>query len=71
MVLIERDRENVRLGERRRSVASVRRFRTLLAPEDLSEICDNNSVMLEEILTAIDTHPDWDDEKIAENLDFD
>ena len=70
MVLNEMMRERERFGERRRSVAQVRKFRNRFASEELAEICFVSPEILNAILDAIDTHPDWDDETIAENVDF-
>ena len=71
MVLVERDRANRRLGERRRSVAQARKFRGRFSADELAEICFVSPQLLKAILDAIDAHPDWDDETVAENVDFD
>ena len=70
MVIVERDRENQRLGENRRSVAQVRKFRNRFEPEELAEICFVNTELLSAILDTLDAHPDWDDEQVAESIDF-
>ena len=70
MVLNEMLKENQRLGENRRSVAQVRAFRHEFSPEQLSKITFFPPYVLKSVLDAIDTHPDWDDEKIAETVDF-
>ena len=71
MVMIERDRANRRLGEFKRSIAQVRRFRDRFGKEDLAEICFVTPQLLGVIMDSIDAHPDWDDEEIAESIDFD
>ena len=71
MVMIERDRANRRLGEFKRSIAQVRRFRDRFGKEDLAEICFVTPQLLGVIIDSIDAHPDWDDEEIAESIDFD
>ena len=71
MMLVERDRRNRRLGERTRSVAQVRKFRNRFGADELAEIYILQPQAVEAILDAIDAHPDWDDETVAENVDFD
>ena len=70
MVLVERDREKMRLGEHRRSVAQVRKFRNRFDTNELAEICFISPEILFHIQEAIDAHPDWDDETVAEYVDF-
>ena len=70
MVLVERDREKVRLGRYARSVAQVRAFRNEFQPDQLAKFVFVTPELLTSILNAIDTHPEWDDETVAENVDF-
>ena len=71
MVLAERDREKMRLGEYKGKVALVRTFRDEFRPEQLAKISFVTPELLASILNAIDAHPDWDDVQVAENVDFD
>ena len=71
MVLIERDRMNRRLGRHQERVAMVRDFRRKFDMNTLTQICYNKPELLQAILDTFDAHPDWDDEKVAENIDFD
>ena len=71
MVLNELLRDRERLGERRRSIAQVRKFRSRLAEDELAEFCFVSPEQLEAIMDTIDAHPDWDDEQIAESVDLD
>ena len=70
MVLNEMMRESRRLGERRRSVAQIRKFRGHFNTEELADIYIIEPKAVKAILETIDTHPDWDDEQVAENVDF-
>ena len=70
MVLNELIRENRRLADRRRCVSQVRNSRSKVDDRLLAEILMLQPATLQEIVTAIDTHPDWDDEQVAENIDF-
>ena len=70
MVLNEMMRESRRLGERRRSVAQIRKFRGRFNTDELAEICFISPEALKMVMDAIDAHPDWDDEQVAENVDF-
>ena len=71
MVLAERDREKVRLGRCAERIAQVRAFRHEFQPEQLAKFVFVTPELLKAILDAIDAHPDWDDEQVAENVDFD
>ena len=70
MVMIERDRANRRIGRYTEKVASVRKFRNRFHSDDLADIVSVGSNTVASIITAIDAHPDWDDEEIAESIDF-
>ncbi len=70
MVLAERDREKVRLGRYADRVAHVRKFRGRFGADELAELYTLQPKALTAILDAIDAHPDWDDETVAENVDF-
>ncbi len=70
MVMNELLRENRRLGQRERSVAQIRKFRNRFDPNELAEICFISPEILLKIQNAIDAHPDWDDETVAENVEF-
>ena len=70
MLLSEKFMENRRLGEYTRSVTQARKFRKRLSADELAEFCLVSPELLRAILDAIDAHPDWDDETIAENVDF-
>ena len=71
MVLNEMMRERERVGEHRVRVTQARKFRNRFAQEELAEICLVSPELLKAILDTIDAHPDWDDEQVAENVDFD
>ncbi len=71
MVLNELLRDRERIGRYADRVAHVRKFRTRYAQDELAEICFVSPELLKTIMDAIDTHPDWDDEQIAESVDFD
>ena len=70
MVLAERDREKMRLGEYRGKVSLVRRSRDRFKADDLASIYYIDLETVKTILDTIDAHPDWDDETVAENVDF-
>ena len=70
MVLMERDREKMRLGRYSQSVAQARKFRNRFSQGELAEFCFVSPDLLKAILDTIDAHPDWDDEQVAENVDF-
>ena len=70
MLLNEKLMEHRRLGEYKRSVTQARKFRKRFSADELAEICLVSPELLKAILDAIDAHPDWDDETVAENVDF-
>lgn len=71
MVLNELIRENRRYERRRICVSQARKFRNRFPEKDLAEFCLVSPEMLATILKTIDTHPDWDDEQVAESIDLD
>ena len=71
MVLNEMIKGRERLAEHRRSVAQVRKFRNRFDAKELADIYIIEPKAVKAILEAIDAHPDWDDEQVAENVDFD
>ena len=70
MVLNELIGENRRLAQYQLRVAQVRKSRNRFTPEELAEIYLVSPKLLTSMLNAIDAHPDWDDEQIAENVEF-
>ena len=71
MVLVERDWRNKRLGEFRGKVAQVRNSRhSGVDSKTLLGILMLHPKIYQAILDAIDAHPDWDDEQVAESIDF-
>ena len=70
MRLIERDRENRRLGEYRTKVSQVRKSRHRFGMDEMADIYILTPKAVGLIVNAIDTHPDWDDEQIAESICF-
>ncbi len=70
MVLNEMIKNGERLAEHRRSIAQVRAFRNELQMDQLARFTFISPETLKSILEAIDAHPDWDDEQVAENVDF-
>ena len=70
MFLNELLREQERLGERKLSVSLVRRSRNRFNVDELAELYILQPTAVHAILDAIDAHPDWDDEQVAENVSF-
>ena len=71
MVMNELIRENRRMGRWCQTVAAVRRGRGKYSSEAIAELMMVDPETVDAISTAIDAHPEWDDEEIAESLDFD
>lgn len=70
MGLNELIRENRRLGERRRCVSVIRNSRNRIDIRLLAEIMKLQPRSIQDIAAAIEAHPDWDDEQVAESIDF-
>ena len=71
MVMNELLRENRRLGRRSQSVAQVRKNRGRFNVDELADIYIIDTNAVKAILKTIDAHPDWNDEQVAESVDFD
>ena len=71
MLLNEMLWKNRRLGRRTERVSLVRLGRKRFDVDELPDIYNVNMKTVKAILDTIDAHPDWDDEKVAENVDFD
>ena len=67
---MEQDRANRRLGEYKTRVAQIRKFRNRYNSKELAEFCFITPELLKLVLEAIDAHPDWDDNQIVENVEF-
>ena len=59
-----------RLGRYMERVAQVRAFRDEFQPNQLARITFVSPELLQTILNTIDAHPDWNDEEVAEHIDF-
>ena len=70
MVMNELLRENRRLGGNIRTVSQIRKNRRELTKEAMARYMLVDPMIVASIITAIDAHPDWDDEEIAESIDF-
>ena len=71
MVMNELVREKVRLGRYSQTVAAVRRGRGKYSSEAIADLMMVDPYTVDMISAAIDAHPEWDDEEVAESLDFD
>ena len=71
MLLNEMLWKNRRLGRRTERVSLVRLGGKRFNVDELPDIYNVNMKTVKAILDTIDAHPDWDDEKVAENVDFD
>ena len=70
MRLNEVIRENRRLGEYRAKISQVRKSKDTVDEQTLIGILLLTPVVYHAIVNAIDAHPDWDDEQIAETISF-
>ena len=70
MRLVERDRENRRLGRYTQTVAQVRKSKHRFGTDEMADIYILTPKAVTSIVDTIAAHPDWDDEQVAENVDF-
>ena len=70
MKLLERDRLNRKLGVRAERVRQARTVRHNFSTKQLAMLFLTTPSKVQEILDTIDAHPDWDDEDVAENIEF-
>ena len=68
MKLDLRDREHEKLGECAAKVSMIKKFRYILAENDLSKMVDDDKKMLNRIIYFIDNNPDMDNYDIAEEI---
>lgn len=70
MLLMEAYAHERTLGDGRRVVRLVRRKTNKLSVEDMADMFDISLPECKSIVTLIAEHPDWDDEQIAERVDW-
>lgn len=71
MLMMEAYAMQKSLGEYRRVVRQARKHRRRYpAVAELAEILDVSTQDCQELLATMDAHPDWDDERIAEEIDW-
>lgn len=70
MLMMERDRDHIKIGRLADKVNIVRRFRNRNPEIALTEIVEESLETISVILNLIDEHPEWDDERIAEEMLF-
>ncbi|MBQ9518357.1 MAG: Rpn family recombination-promoting nuclease/putative transposase [Firmicutes bacterium] len=66
MTLLMRDKENEKLGKYAGKISALKKIRNVVGNETLIEIFDGKKEVLDRVIFYIDTHPDWDDEEIAD-----
>ena len=70
MTLFLRDRENVRLGRYIDKVEMIRHNMKDHPVNTISSFVILPETKCNEVISLINTHPDWDDEKVAEQIDW-
>lgn len=58
------------LGEHKKVVRSIRRKRNKRSISDIIDFLEISEDEYQSVIAAMDSHPDWDDEKIAEEIDW-
>ena len=68
MMMVERDRNNIELGDYKRMVRIVRSNRTKRTVDELADLLEETMKTITLIVAKIDEHPDRDDEEFAEDV---
>lgn len=71
MILFLRDRENVRLGEYKKTVFQIRKnYKMDRTPDAIAGFLFIPAEKCSEVISVFMEHPDWDDEQVAEESDW-
>ena len=70
MLMMEAYAIQKNLGDYRRVVRFIRRNRKKKTEDDIVDMLEVTKQDYESVISALDSHPDWDDEKIAEEIDW-
>ena len=71
MVMNELVRESRRMGGYAVKVGQIRKNRNRFRRDELADIVIASPETVTSIITLIDAHPEWNDEEVAENVEFD
>ena len=70
MLMMEYTTIQRNLGDYRRVVRFIRRNRKKKTEDDIVDMLEVTKQDYQSVIAALDSHPDWDDEKIAEEIDW-
>ena len=70
MLMMEAYAMRTDLGMHKQVVRSIRRKRNKRSISDITDVLGISEIEYQSVITALDSHPDWDDEKIAEEIDW-
>ena len=71
MLLVEAYARERSMGEYRRVVAQIRKAIGELSPKQMARYFDIKESDCTAAIDRIEKHPDWDNEQIAEDIDWD
>ena len=71
MVMNELVRESRRMGGYAVKVGQIRKNRNRFCSDELADIVIVSPETVTSIITMIDAHPEWNDEEVAESVEFD
>ena len=69
MLMMEYTTIQRNLGEHKKEVRFIRRNRKKKSADDIIDMLEVTQQDYESVITVLDSHPDWDDERIAEEID--
>ena len=70
MTLIERDRENFRLGGYATKVGQIRHNMNKQPINTIASFIVLSEDTCNDVISLITAHPDWDDEQVAEEIEW-
>ena len=70
MLMMEAYAIQKNLGVHKKEVRFIRRNRKKKSADDIIDMLEVTKQDYESVITVLDSHPDWDDERIAEEIDW-
>ena len=70
MILMEALAHERSIGEYKRIVRQVRKKYSILSFAEMADLFDIAETDCKKVVAAITDHPDWNDEQIAEEIDW-
>ena len=70
MLLAEVYAQHEELGAYKKVVSQIRKVIGRFSPKQMASVFDVNEKDCTAVIECIDAHPDWDNERVAEEIDW-